>query len=99
MASLAYPASFGPQRYTQDAPKLTDDLILPVGLQYVVLFVLLEYRLVFPLFNGFCRTTARFGPLIARNGLKSSKYQLLVSLELEYVLAATFRYTETRCRA
>ena len=57
MANLAYPASFGPQRYTQDAPKLSDDLILPVGLQYVVLFVLLEYRFVNFEFYGFCDTT------------------------------------------
>ena len=99
MASLAYPASFGPQRYTQDAPKLSDDLILPVDLQYVVLFVLLEYRLVFALFNDSCRTTARFGTWIARNELKSYKYQLLVSLEHEYVLAAAFRYTGTRFTA
>ena len=45
MSNLVYPASFGPARYqVKETPRLSDDLILPVGLQYVVLFILLEYR-------------------------------------------------------
>lgn len=31
-------------RYDQEPPKLSEDLILPVVLQYVTLFILLEYR-------------------------------------------------------
>ena len=33
-------------RYDQEPPKLSEDLILPVVLQYVTLFILLEYRYI-----------------------------------------------------
>jgi len=59
MSNLVYPASFGPARYqVKETPRLSDDLILPVGLQYVVLFILLEY--------SFMRGTARGYHTVAR---------------------------------